>query len=187
MKKQAIFFLVLGGALSGSLHAEDMSALKAEGKGVIKGFFKELKGELMKAKKSGGPIAAVKACNTKAPGIAENASKNGWEVARTSLKLRNEDNAPDQWELKVLKQFEARKAKGESPKKIAYAEIVNVNGKRTFRMMKAIPTAELCITCHGAKVKPEIVNTLNKYYPNDKAKGFKVGDIRGAFTLKKAL
>lgn len=187
MKKQAIFLLALSGALSGSLHAEDMSTLKAEGKGVIKGFFKELKGELMKAKKAGGPIAAVKACNTKAPGIAKNASKNGWDVARTSLKLRNEDNAPDQWELKVLKQFEARKAKGESPEKIAYAEIVSDNGKRTFRMMKAIPTAELCITCHGTKVKPEIINALNKHYPNDKAKGFKVGDIRGAFTLKKAL
>lgn len=187
MKKLAMFILVLSGSLSGSVYAEDMAALKAEGKGVIQGFFKELKGTLMKAKKSGGPVVAVKACNTKAPGIAKNASKNGWGVARTSLKLRNEKNAPDQWELKVLKQFEARKEKGENPKDIAYAEIVNENGKRTFRMMKAIPTAELCTSCHGAKVKPEIVNALDKYYPNDKAKGFKVGDIRGAFTLKKAL
>lgn len=187
MKKQAVFALVLSSVFVGSLQAGDVSALKAEGKGVIKGFFKELKGTLMAAKKSGGAIAAVKACNTKAPGIAKNASNNGWEVARTSLKLRNEKNAPDQWELKVLKKFEARKAKGEHPKKIAYAEIVKENGKSTFRMMKAIPTGELCITCHGAKVKPEIVNILNKYYPNDKAKGYKVGDIRGAFTLKKAL
>ena len=187
MKKQAVLVLALSGALSGSLYAGDVPALKAEGKGVIKGFFKELKGELMKAKKAGGPVTAVKACNDKAPGIAKNASKNGWEVARTSLKLRNADNAPDDWEMKVLKQFEVRKAKGEDPKKIAYAEIVNVNGKRTFRMMKAIPTGELCVTCHGAKVKPEIINTLNKFYPNDKATGFKVGDLRGAFTLKKAL
>lgn len=187
MKKQVFFFVLLSGSLIGSLQAGDMAALKAEGKGVIKGFFKELKGTLVNAKKSGGPVAAIKACNTKAPGISENASKNGWEVARTSLKLRNDKNKPDQWELKVLKQFEARKAKGESPKEIAFAEIVDVNGKRTFRMMKAIPTGELCITCHGNKVKPEVVNTLNKYYPNDKAKGFKIGDIRGAFTLKKVL
>lgn len=187
MKKQVVLVCALSSVFVGSLHAEDMSALKAEGKGVIKGFFKELKGTLMAAKKSGGPVAAVKACNTKAPTIASNASKNGWEVARTSLKIRNEKNAPDKWELKVLKQFEARKAKGEHPKNIAYAEVVKENGKKIFRMMKAIPTGELCITCHGAKVKPEIVNTLNKYYPNDKAKGFKVGDIRGAFTLKKAL
>lgn len=187
MKKHVFLFLVLSGALVGTIQADELKALKAEGKGVIQGFFKELKGTLMKAKKSGGPVAAVKACNKKAPGIATNASKNGWDVARTSLKLRNEKNAPDEWEMKVLKQFEARKAKGEKPKDIAYAEIVSMNGKRTFRMMKAIPTGELCVTCHGTKVKPEIVNVLNEYYPNDKAKGFNVGDIRGAFTLKKAM
>ncbi|MCW8900003.1 MAG: DUF3365 domain-containing protein [Gammaproteobacteria bacterium] len=187
MKKHVFFTLVLSGSLIGSIQAGDMPALKVEAKGIIMGFGKELKDTLMAAKKSGGATAAVKACNDKAPGIASSASKNGWEVARTSLKLRNEKNAPDEWELKVLKQFETRKAKGENPKDIAYAEIIKDNGKKTFRMMKAIPTGELCITCHGAKVKPEIVNTLNKYYPNDKAKGFKIGDIRGAFTLKKAL
>lgn len=160
MKKQAIFVLAISSVFVGSLHAADMSALKAEGKGVMKGFVKELKGTLMAAKKAGGPTAAIKACNTKASGIASNASKNGWEVARTSLKTRNSGNAPDKWELKVLKQFEARKAKGEHPKDIAYAEVVKVNGKKTFRMMKAMPTGELCVTCHGAKLKPGIVKHL---------------------------
>ena len=187
MKKLFISVFVLSSVLIGSSHAENVAALKAEGKGIIKGFGKELKGTLMSAVKAGGPVNGVKACNSKASGIASKASKNGWEIARTSLKLRNKDNAPDDWELKVLKQFEARKAKGEHPKDIAFAEVVKDNGVRTFRMMKAIPTGKLCVTCHGSKIKPAIVKTLDMHYPNDMARGFKVGDIRGAFTLKKKL
>lgn len=141
----------------------------------------------MSAKEEGGPTNAIDACNTEAPGIASTASRYGWEVGRTSLKIRNKNNAPNDWELKVLKQFEARKAKGENPKDIAYAEIIKENGKRTFRMMKAIPTTKLCVTCHGANIKPAVAKALDKHYPQDKARGFKEGDIRGAFTLKKVL
>ena len=187
MKKQIIFALVLSSVFLGSSQADEMSDLKAEGKVIIKKFFTQLKGTLMSANKAGGPTNAIDACNTEAPGIAITASRYGWKVARTSLKIRNKDNAPDDWELKVLKQFEARKAKGEDPKNIAYAEIVKENGKRSFRMMKAIPTAKLCTTCHGANIKPAVVKMLDKHYPQDKARGFSEGDIRGAFTLKKAL
>jgi hypothetical protein len=53
--------------------------------------------------------------------------------------------------------------------------------------MKAIPTAELCLTCHGEALDPELQATLDELYPADKARGFKEGDIRGAFTLSRPL
>ena len=60
MKKQAVLVLALSAAFSAPLYADGHKAkLKAEGKGVIQGFFKELKGELMKAKKAGGAVAAA--------------------------------------------------------------------------------------------------------------------------------
>ena len=101
MKKQVVFSLVLSSVFVGSIQANEMSGLKAEGKVIIHKFFKNLKGTLMSAKKAGGPTNAIDACNTEAPGIASTESRYGWEVARTSLKIRNKNNAPDDWELAV--------------------------------------------------------------------------------------
>jgi hypothetical protein len=36
-------------------------------------------------------------------------------------------------------------------------------------------------------LKPEVVEKLDKYYPDDKARGFQVGDLRGAFTIRQPM
>ncbi len=167
---------------------ENMEANINEGKGIIKAFAGDLKGELKKGMKEGGPMKAVQACNTVAPHIAEAHSQmSRWDVARTSLKLRNPDNAPDAWETAVMKEFEDRKAAGEDPMKLLKAEVVEEQGRKVFRMMKAIPTAEVCTKCHGGEIDEKMEARLDELYPEDKARGFKVGDLRGAFTLKKPL
>jgi len=172
----------------GNASAEDVDQLSLEGRKIVKSFFVELKGELGKAMKAGGPVNAVQVCRIKAPAISMDVGeKTGWRVARTSLKLRNPGNTPDAWERKVLESFEARQAGGEDVKKMEHVEIVAVDGQRTFRYMKAIPTAELCVNCHGSEVKPEVEARLKELYPADRARGFKVGDIRGAFTLSKPM
>jgi hypothetical protein len=53
--------------------------------------------------------------------------------------------------------------------------------------MKPIPTAGLCVTCHGGEMSEEITKKIKSLYPNDQATGFMVGDIRGAFTLQKII
>ncbi len=160
----------------------------AEAKGIIKEFFGNLKGELEKAMQAGGPTQAILTCKGRAPIIADESSKkSGWDVGRTSLKLRSPANAPDPWERQVLEQFAARKAKGEDLANMDYSEVVTENGKKTFRYMKAIPVQDLCITCHGTNLKPDVVASLKKLYPTDQATGYKVGDLRGAFSLSKNL
>ena len=170
----------------------DMAQHKAEAKAITGAFFTELKGELVKGMQAGGPLNAIKVCNIKAPGIAYQHSKDsGWEVGRTSLKLRNPGNAPDAWETQVLKQFEARRAKGEAPDTLAYAEVVEENGQQYFRFMKGIvmPPMEKapCLACHGGKLNPQVQAELKRLYPTDQATGYSAGQVRGAFTLKKAL
>jgi len=167
--------------------AGDAGALKGEAMKVMMGFGGALKGELVGAMKKGGPVHAVGACNDKAPGIAKAKSTGNWIVGRTALKLRSADNKPDAWEMKVLQSFEERKKKGENPAKIDFGEVVEQDGKKAYRFMKAIPTAEVCLNCHGNRIKPEVTAKLDKLYPADKARGFKPGDIRGAFTLRKEL
>jgi hypothetical protein len=104
-------------------------------------------------------------------------------IARTSLKLRQPDNAPDEWETRQLQSFERRKAAGENPAGIEVGEYVQSGGKTLFRYMKAIPTGEVCLNCHGSALAPEVTAKLKELYPADAATGFKLGDLRGAFTI----
>lgn len=164
--------------------AEDPAALKAEAAAITQKFAAAMKGELESAMQAGGPVQAITVCNEKAPSIArDHARQSGWEVGRTSLKLRQAGNAPDPWEAKVLAEFETRKAAGEPADGLVKAEVVD--GR--YRFMKAIPTAEICTTCHGRDLKPEVAARLEKLYPADQATGFKPGDLRGAFTLAKKM
>ena len=135
--------------------------------------------------KSGGPVEAIVVCNEKAPAIAaRHGDAKDWDVGRTSLKYRNPDNAPDAWETSILQSFEQRKADGEDVKTLDYGEFVELDGKKAFRYMKAIPTGEVCLNCHGGDtVKPEVAARLADLYPDDKARGYSIGDIRGAFTI----
>ena len=162
----------------------DQKALKKEAIGIVKRFGGTLKPELKKALKSGGPAHAISVCSEKAPAIAQQLrSDTGWYIKRVSLKPRNPGAKPDAWEEKVLKMFDQRQAQGEDPKKMAYAEIVD--GK--FRFMKAQGVEKVCLNCHAAKVKPEVEDALKAKYPKDKARGYSLGQIRGAFSLARDL
>ncbi|MBI4968671.1 MAG: DUF3365 domain-containing protein [Rhodospirillales bacterium] len=165
----------------------DADALKAEAGAVIKDFFDTLRGELFGAMQSGGPLTALAVCTEKAPALAKAKSTGGWTVARTTLRTRNPGNAPDAWEKAALDDFAKRHAAGEELGKLVKAEIVTENGQQTFRFLKAIGTDGPCLNCHGAELKPEVAARIDQLYPQDKAKGYKEGDFRGAFTLKKKL
>jgi hypothetical protein len=164
--------------------ADEIQERKQASATVIKEFANSLRAELQRAMKEGGPVQAIEVCNQLAPSIAqEQSAKTGWRVARTSLKVRNPDNAPDAWETKVLNSFEQRKAKGEAVETMGFAEIVEQDGKSVFRFMKAIPTGDVCLKCHGADLAEPVKAKLDTHYPADKARGFQAGDIRGAFTI----
>lgn len=160
-----------------------------EAKALVKEFATTLQGELQTAMKAGGPTNAIGVCKDRAPAIAADlAGRSGWEVGRTSLKVRNQAlNLPDDWETGVLTAFEERKAAGEPLDTMAFGEVVESEGGKRFRFMKAIPTAEVCLACHGSAITPEVTATLDEQYPGDQARGFALGDIRGAFSLSKPL
>jgi len=164
-------------------------ALVDEAETISQGFMESLKGELERAIKAGGPAAAIEICHTVAPAIAaEQAKEHGWDkAARTSLQLRDPANAPDAWEKGVLEQFEARKAAGEPAGGLSYSEVVETEGAKEFRFMKAIPTGKVCLACHGTEIADPVAAKLDELYPEDQARGYQEGDIRGAFTLVKTL
>ena len=192
MLKKIVAVAVVTGLWAGTANAAgavDTKALMMEGKGLIKGFASELVGELKKGIKAGGPIAAIGVCNTKAMPITDKhtAQAQGWTLKRSSHKLRNAENKPDTFEARAIKELLAREANGEKAKDMAVTMVTIEDGKKTFRMVKAIPTGKPCLACHGSNIKPDVAAKLDSLYPTDKARGFKMGEMRGIFSLKKEL
>lgn len=180
---------LLGAPLSPALASDDLAALTDQAQAIVKAFGGTLKGELENAKAAGGPVKAIEVCNTRAVPLADFASADsGWSVGRTSHRLRNPANAPDSYEQAVLMDFLSRQANGEAAGDLVRAEIVTTaDGGSEFRFIKAIPTADACLGCHGSTLKAPIAAKLDTLYPGDAARSFELGAMRGVFTLRKAL
>lgn len=156
---------------------------------VIKGFMESLKTELKSAMKAGGPVNAISVCHLTAPQIAEQtASAHELSIHRVSLKSRNPDNGvePGSWQESVLQQFAADQAAGKDPAELVYAAVKTIDDAPHYVYMKAIPTAELCLHCHGSELKAEVQAKIDELYPEDKAVGYQTGEIRGAFLIQQA-
>ncbi|MFA3792545.1 DUF3365 domain-containing protein [Aliiglaciecola sp. SL4] len=142
-------------------------------------FGKQLISELLNAIGTGGFESAVEVCQQQAPKIAAELSTNGWTLSRTSLKTRNTDNQPNEWQKEVLVNFEQQLKQGEAMDKLVFSDIKNGQ----FRMMKAIPTGQLCVACHGTNISSDLREKINQHYPQDTAINFSLNDIRGAFSV----
>ena len=179
----------LGCSEQSAVSEADELALTRQADRVIQRFSADLKARLQAGMQEGGPVVAIEICHVDAPRIASSVSaESDWRVARTSLMVRNPANAPDAWERRVLADFEARRAAGEPVSELTRFEVTeDAGGRPVARYMRAIPTQPLCVSCHGADLAPAVADRLDELYPEDEARGFSVGDIRGAFTLRKAL
>ena len=186
VKGVVLFGLV--GVLGGHALGDELEARAAASRAAAKEFGAQLKEALQSAMQQGGPVNAIEVCNETAPEIAALISaETGWRVARTALKTRNPDNAPDPWEQAMLQRFEQAKAQGEDVKMMEAFEVLGEGQNQQFRYMKAIATGPICLTCHGETLAPELRARLEALYPQDQATGFKLGDIRGAFTIQQPM
>jgi hypothetical protein len=152
----------------------------ARGRELAGALQQELGARLTAAIGSGGPVNAIGVCNVEAPAIAAQLSTSaGAQVGRTSLKVRNPANAPDDDARATLQSFESAWRRDTS----APPESFTVAADGSARYMKAIPTQPLCVICHGATLAPEVAAAIEARYRNDAATGFAVGDLRGAFLI----
>ena len=134
-----------------------MEAETAAAKAAIQQLTGALQTELKTAIQAGGPASAIAFCNTRAMPITQNvASEQGLQLSRVSLKNRNPANLPNDWQSAVLNDFEQQKAEGRNIADLAWSETVEIEGGREFRFMKAIPTGDVCLVCHGAQIAPEV-------------------------------
>ena len=138
--------------------------------------------KLMAAMKSGGPAEAIVVCQQVAQDLTKAASEAEPEVkiSRTALRVRNPANRPDALDREVLEAWNANKERTGPPE----PQLTASNGQMIVH--RPIMTAEACLQCHGSpeQINPETAGLIETYYPDDAAKGFQVGDVRGAFRIE---
>ncbi len=171
--------------------ANDTNMLLSDARQISGELISQIGGELLREYRLSGALRSVIVCKYTAPEVSSSISrKYGVQIKRVSLKVRNPAlGTPDQWEQRVLQDFDRRAAAGENPGKIEYSEIVSEPAGTYFRFMKAIPVKEMCLNCHGAdnQLSAATVSQIRAEYPHDQATGYRPGDIRGAVTYKKPL
>jgi hypothetical protein len=169
--------------------AADTAAMLEESRQVSGTFMKTLGGELQREMKAGGPVQAIGACKDVAPRIASELSRrHGYRISRVSLRVRNPVlGTPDAWEQTVLAGFDREAAAGADVKTLEFSEVVTEPAGKYFRYMKAIPVADVCVACHGPadKIAGAVKAKFAQDYPHDQALGYSVGQVRGAFTVKR--
>jgi hypothetical protein len=112
--------------------------------------------------------------------------ETGYRFKRVSLKVRNPENTPDYYEREILRDFEAMKKAGTLKKTTVHKKVVSQDGGKYLRYMKPLVIERSCLRCHGSKTKipTDVRKFLKRFYPDDEATGYKLGDVRGAVSVK---
>ena len=153
-------------------------------------FMGQLKSILIKQIKSEGTLSAVAVCSDTAQVLTNDFGlKKGVYIKRVSFKNRNQNNVPDEFEAKVLKEFEQMRKEGTLTSDTEHFEITKENDYQYLRYMKPIKISAACLKCHGneERISAEVKELIAKRYPDDKAVGYKNGDLRGAVSIKKLI
>ncbi len=121
-----------------------------------------------------GPQHAVEVCRLEAPAITARARSAGVVVGRTSDRLRNPANAPEDWMRPLLAEFRGRDPEPGASRSVDL-------GPRGTGYVEPIYVQPLCTTCHGSAVDPDLLRAIRAQYPEDRAVGYEVGEFRGLF------
>ena len=153
-------------------------------------FMKNLKGVLISQIQTNGVLQAVSVCSDTAQVLTNNFGvQKGVFIRRVSFKNRNENNLPDDFEKQVLSKFELLHQNNELTSETEHAEIVEEGEFKYLRYLKPILIQAECLNCHGSEtdIMPEVKQLIAQEYTSDKAFGYKIGDLRGAVSLKEVI
>jgi hypothetical protein len=178
-------------AVCGGLAADELGGRQQAARQATAELLKQLGGALKKEMGSGGPASAIGVCRDLAPEISGRISRsNGWRMTRVGTRVRNPLlGMPDAWERDTLAEFERRAGRGEAYQDMVTGELVEEAGGRYYRFMQAIAIKPVCLVCHGDKdTIPEAVRVkLATEYPLDRATGYRLGELRGAVSIKQPM
>ena len=141
----------------------------------------ELGKNLMGAIQDEGTLGALAFCNIEAYPLTDSmATVHNAEIRRVSDRPRNPDNKANEKQLAYIDHFKRKIASGEQ-----YEPIVeNEHGIISFHA--PIVTKAMCLQCHGKpeeQIQPLTMLKLQDLYPEDKAIGYDVDQVRGIWSI----
>ena len=142
---------------------------------------KELAKNLLGTIQKKGTLEAVSFCNKKAYPLTDSmATAQNATIKRVSDKPRNTGNQATEKELKMIAHFKEAVAANTTYTPVTEIENGNVH------FYAPITTNTMCLQCHGSPEKdinPNVLSKLLQLYPNDKATGYGVNEVRGIWSI----
>lgn len=188
---KASTIIALGVVLSTSLWAnphtmpsKTYDSIVKTGNEVATNLIQTLGKNLKQHLKSDGPLGAATFCSTQALALTDNVTAQygkNISVKRISLKARNPVNAAQGSEKVIMEALQNLHSNGVIlPKYIV--ERVDATTAKYYKPLRI--TKEVCLKCHGNIAENTKLSALLKQtYPNDKATGYTMGDLRGAIVV----
>ncbi len=144
--------------------------------------FQNLSGKLKEALTASGVGGAVEYCNLAASPLVDSLSRaHTVRIKRTSDRLRNPANAPSLQEREIIEHYS----------NLAGTEILPapqlVIEDQKIHYYAPIFLLENCLKCHGVRntdITTVDYEVISRLYPDDRAYDFKVGDLRGIWSLE---
>ena len=156
------------------------------GRAIAQETFDLLRTNLQVAIQSGGISNALPYCSLAAsPLTAGMAAKHGVTLRRVTHKARGPGGRADTNELSVLRAFEAALA-AHGPTPPPSPIVTNGSPGNVTFFAPILIGNELCLRCHGepgSEIQAADLAVIQRLYPDDKAVGFKMGQLRGAWRI----
>lgn len=157
----------------------------SKGAAVSAALLQKLGGEVKTNMQANGPVKTVEFCSLHALEMTDQiARETGTQIKRQSLKNRNPVNAASGEERELLKKWEKMVQSGQS---LPNHELKKSPDGKMVYYKPLLINNEACLKCHGdiAEGSP-MAQAIHATYPEDKATGYKMGDLRGMIKVETA-
>ena len=167
--------------LIASPSSEEQIALK--GNQISNALLQKLGGELKTQMQTTGAMGALHFCSQNALTLTEQVAKESkTSIKRVSINYRNPVNKANAEETTLLHEWEKLVKNGQP---LPSHKVVTVSENSVMFYKPIVINNEACLKCHG-NVEGELAKANHTAYPEDKATGYKMGDLRGMIAIEMA-
>ena len=178
-----VLFLLITSISNSEASETNKSVILNEAKNLLKETAKQYKNTLIQGLQHNNLIKALKYCNKEVEQLVSKDNEKGFAIKRVSLKPRNKNNYPNQYEKEMLEKFNKLSLIDNKDLALEHSDIIKDENNNKFVYLKAIRIKEVCLNCHGSNINDDLKKEIQKLYPDDKAINYKLNDIRGAFVM----
>jgi hypothetical protein len=143
--------------------------------------FQTIRGALQTAIADSGVDKAIRFCQLNALALTHKLNTDSIKIERLTERYRNSQNQLTDESKAIWDTYKTKLAAGDSIQPLVVRTANQVD------YYKPILLQPMCLTCHGqpsSNIPASLVATIDSLYPNDLAKGFSVGELRGIWQIR---